>query len=445
MAVLKRAVSLKEKGYATMAKSTVVAFELPSEFSSDPLTEVIQAGAKELLRTAVQAEVSAFIAEHAHLLDEAGRQRLVRHGFLPAREMMTGIGTVPVQVPRVRDRGSNADGSKIKFRSSLVPPYLRKAKSVEELLPWLYLKGISTGDFSEALAALLGPDAEGLSSSTITRLKASWWQEYEAWRKRDLRGKRYVYMWADGVYFTPRLDGDRQCLLVLIGADEYGDKDVLAIMDGFRENADSWRDLLKGLKARGLSVPPELATGDGALGFWTALRDVFPHTREQRCWVHKTSNVLGAMPKSMHEKAKADLQDIWMAETKKEANAAFDLFVATYGVKYEKAVAKLVKDRDELLAFYDFPAEHWKHIRTTDEIDKTFLLVFAIPCLCGRPRGEAWRVGWKRHRAAHSVPAGLRRPHTRAVSEGAAARQQQSAHSFSPPVPRSAFPDAATP
>ena len=358
-----------------MAKSTVVAFALPSEFSPDPLTAVIRAGAKELLRTAVQAEVSTFIAEHAQFLDEDGRQRLVRHGFLPEREVMTGIGAVPVQVPRVRDRGSNADGSRIRFRSALVPPYLRKAKSVEDLLPWLYLKGISTGDFSEALAALLGPDAEGLSSSTITRLKAVWWEEYETWRKRDLKTRRYVYIWADGVYFTPRLDGDRQCMLVIIGADEYGEKDVLGIADGFRENADSWRDLLEGLKKRGLTIPPDLATGDGALGFWAALRDVFPKTREQRCWVHKTANVLGALPKSLHDKAKSDLQDIWMAETKKEANAAFDLFVENYGVKYEKAVGKLVKDRDELLAFYDFPAEHWKHIRTTNPIESIFATV----------------------------------------------------------------------
>ena len=358
-----------------MAKSIVVPFDIPSEFSADPLTEVIQAGARELLRTAVQAEVSAFISEHAHLLDEDGRQRLVRHGFLPEREMMTGIGSVPVQVPRVRDRGANTDGSKIKFTSKIVPPYLRKAKSVEELLPWLYLKGISTGDFSEALAALLGPNAEGVSSSTITRLKSNWWEEYETWRKRDLSGKRYVYIWADGVYFTPRLDGDRQCMLVIIGADAYGKKDVLAIMDGFRENADSWRDLLKSLQKRGLIEPPELAIGDGALGFWTALRDVYPETREQRCWVHKTQNITGALPRSMREKAKSDLQDIWMAETKKEANAAFDLFVETYSVKYEKAVAKLVKDRDELLAFYDFPAEHWKHIRTTNPIESVFATV----------------------------------------------------------------------
>ncbi len=358
-----------------MSKSTVVPFELSSEFSPDPLTEVIQFGARELLRTAVQAEVAGFMAVHAQLLDEEGRQRLVRHGVLPARAVMTGVGTVPVQVPRVRDRGANIDGSKIRFRSSLVPPYLRKAKSVEELLPWLYLKGISTGDFSEALAALLGPDAEGLSASTITRLKATWWDEYEAWRKRDLSGKRYVYIWADGVCFTPRLDGDRQCMLVIIGADEYGEKDVLSIMDGFRENADSWRDLLRGLRKRGLTVPPELAVGDGALGFWTALRDVYPTTREQRCWVHKTANVTGAMPKSLREKAKADLQDIWMAETKKEANAAFDLFVETYGLKYERAVARLVKDRDVLLTFYDFPAEHWKHIRTTNPIESVFATV----------------------------------------------------------------------
>ncbi len=358
-----------------MSKSTGVPFELSSEFSPDPLTEVIQFGARELLRTAVQAEVAGFMAVHAQLLDKEGRQRLVRHGVLPEREVMTGIGTVPVQVPRVRDRGANIDGSKIRFRSSLVPPYLRKAKSVEELLPWLYLKGISTGDFSEALAALLGPDAEGLSASTITRLKATWWDEYEAWRKRDLSGKRYVYIWADGVCFTPRLDGDRQCMLVIIGADEYGEKDVLSIMDGFRENADSWRDLLRGLRKRGLTVPPELAVGDGALGFWTALRDVYPTTREQRCWVHKTANVTGAMPKSLREKAKADLQDIWMAETKKEANAAFDLFMETYGLKYERAVARLVKDRDVLLTFYDFPAEHWKHIRTTNPIESVFATV----------------------------------------------------------------------
>ena len=358
-----------------MTKNTVIDFAKPSDFSPDPLTDLLRAGAQELLATAVRAEVSEFIKGHAHLLDDEGRQRLVRHGFLPEREVMTGIGKVAVQVPRVRDRGASADGAKIQFSSSFVPPYLRKAKSVEELLPWLYLKGISTGDFSEALASLVGPDADGLSASTITRLKSTWWDEYEAWRKRDLTGKRYVYIWADGFYFNPRLDDDRQCMLVIIGADEYGNKDVLGIMDGFRENADSWRDLLGSLKKRGLTIAPDLACGDGAMGFWTALRDVFPTTKEQRCWVHKMANITGAMPKPMHEKAKAGLQDIWMAETKKEAIVAFDLFVDTYGVKYERAVKKLIKDRDVLLTFYDFPAEHWKHIRTTNPIESVFATV----------------------------------------------------------------------
>jgi putative transposase len=358
-----------------MTENTVIGFTKPSDFSPDPLTDVLRQGARDLLATAVQAEVATFIAGHAHHLDDEGRQRLVRHGFLPEREVMTGIGKVPVQVPRVRDRGMGTDGSKIRFSSTLIPPYLRKSKSVEELLPWLYLKGISTGDFSEALAALLGPNGEGLSSSTITRLKATWWDDYEAWRKRDLTGKRYVYFWADGVYFNPRLDDDRQCMLVIIGADEYGDKDVLGIMDGFRENADSWRDLLRSLKKRGLTAAPDLAAGDGALGFWTALRDVYPTTREQRCWVHKMANVLGAMPKPLHERAKACLRDIWQAETKADAIAAFDLFVETYGVKYERAVKKLTKDKDVLFTFYDFPAEHWKHIRTTNPIESIFATV----------------------------------------------------------------------
>jgi len=358
-----------------MTKSTVVPFAAPSEFSPDPLTDLIRAGAQELLAAGLRAEVASFMAEYEHLLDEEGRQRLVRHGFLPEREVTTGIGKVPVQVPRVRDRGENADGSKLEFRSSLVPPYLRKAKSIEELLPWLYLKGVSTGDFSEALAALLGPDSEGLSASTITRLKTCWRDEYEVWKKRDLSTRRYVYFWADGVYFTPRLDQDRQCMLVIIGADEYGEKDVLAIRDGFRENADSWRELLGDLHKRGIKAGPELAIGDGALGFWSALRDVYPKTREQRCWVHKSANVTGAMPKAMREKVHSELKDIWMAETKREANAAFDLFVETYGIKYENAVEKLVKDRKELMAFYDFPAEHWKHIRTTNPIESVFATV----------------------------------------------------------------------
>ncbi len=242
-------------------------------------------------------------------------------------------------------------------------------------MPWLYLKGISTGDFSESLAALLGPDAPGLAASTITRLKAAWWDEYEVWRRRDLSARRYVYFWADGVYFSPRMDRDKQCVLVIIGADAQGNKDIVAIVDGYRESAQSWRELLLDLKRRGLEAGPELAIGDGALGFWKALREVYGQTREQRCWVHKTANVLNQMPKSLQARAKGHLQDIWMAETKADAQNAFDFFIQAYGVKYDRAVERLIKDRERLLAFYDFPAEHWKHIRTTNPIESTFATV----------------------------------------------------------------------
>jgi len=242
-------------------------------------------------------------------------------------------------------------------------------------VPWLYLKGISTGDFGEALAALLGPDAPGLAASTIGRLKAVWWDEYEVWRRRDLSARRYVYFWADGVYFSPRMDRDKQCVLVIVGADAQGNKDIVAIVDGYRESAQSWKELLLDLKRRGLEAGPELAIGDGALGFWKALREVYGQTREQRCWVHKTANVLNQMPKSLQARAKGHLQDIWMAETKADADKAFDFFIQAYGVKYDRAVERLLKDRERLLAFYDFPAEHWKHIRTTNPIESTFATV----------------------------------------------------------------------
>jgi len=360
-----------------MKDDTISEFADPAGISPDPLTDILRKGARDLLVQAVEAEVCDLMAKHAHLRDAAGRQRLVRHGHLPEREVMTGIGPVPVKVPRVRDRGAETDpgAEKIRFTSSLLPPYLRRARSVEELLPWLYLKGISTGDFGEALAALLGPDAGGLTSSTISRLKADWWAEYERWCRRDLSAKRYVYFWGDGVYFKPRMDADKQCMLVIIGADEWGNKDILGLVDGYRESSQSWRELLLDLQRRGLKKAPDLAVGDGALGFWNALREVFGETREQRCWVHKTGNVLNAMPKSLQPKAKGHLQDIWMAETKEDAEAAFDFFVEAYGVKYERAVGKLTKDRDVLLTFYDFPAEHWKHIRTSNPIESTFATV----------------------------------------------------------------------
>ena len=359
-----------------MSEDTVVSFSHPDKILiTDPLTGVLRAGARRLLADAVEAEVEAFIGAHADLSDDGGRRRVVRHGYLPERSVQTGIGPVAVRRPRVRDRQPEGVGGRIRFTSSILPPYLRRAKSVEELLPWLYLKGISTGGFGEALAALLGPDAPGLSPTTITRLKMAWADEYERWTRRDLSAKRYVYFWADGIYFRPRLDHDKQCLLVIIGADEVGNKDIVGLSDGYRESAQSWLELLLDLKRRGLTVPPELATGDGALGFWKALRQVYGQAREQRCWVHKTANVLNKMPKSLQSKAKGHLQDIWMAETRNDAEKAFDFFQEAYGAKYDKAVDCLTKDRERLLTFYDFPAEHWKHLRSTNPIESTFATV----------------------------------------------------------------------
>jgi transposase-like protein len=328
-----------------------------------------------LLVQAVEAEVTSFVEAHGHLADAAGRRRVVRHGYLPAREIQTGIGPVAVRCPRVRDRGTGVPCGKIRFSSAILPPYLRRTRSIEELLPWLYLKGISTGDFGEALAALLGPEAPGLSASTIARLKEVWQGELDRWQRRDLSSRRYVYFWADGVYFSPRLDQDRQCILVIIGADELGRKELLAVADGYRESTQSWREVLLDLKRRGLTIGPELATGDGALGFWKALRELHGQTREQRCWVHKTANVLNNLPKGLQPRAKQHLQEIWMAETRKDAETAFDFFLEAYGAKYDKAAACLEKDRDVLLTFYDFPAEHWKHLRSTNPVESTFATV----------------------------------------------------------------------
>ena len=372
MAVFKTPSILTEKGICHMTKTSITTLPDPHGFSPDPLTDILRAGARDLIQQAVEAELSVLLEAHSGDRTEDGRARLVRHGHLPERDVITGIGAVPVCVPRVRDRGNSAE--KIRFTSTILPPYLRKAKSIEELLPWLYLKGISTGDFQEALAALLGPNAAGLSSTTISRLKADWWDEYDRWQRRDLSARRFVYIWADGVYFRPRME-EKQCVLVLIGADEWGRKEIIGLCDGYRESTQSWRELLLDLQRRGLNHAPDLAIGDGALGFWNALREVFGTTKEQRCWVHKTGNVLNAMPKSVQAKAKAHLHDIWQVETRGDAEAAFDFFVASYGVKYERAVAKLTKDRDVLLSFYDFPAEHWKHIRTTNPIESTFATV----------------------------------------------------------------------
>jgi putative transposase len=353
--------------------SNVFQLSQPGTFT-DALTEVLRNGACTLLAQAVAAEIAAFLSCHADKLTEDGRQRLVRHGHLPERRIMTGIGPVAVRCPRVRDRAGEC-GMRIRFSSAILPPYARRSKSLEVLIPILYLKGISTGDFEEALAVLLGKDAAGLSASTIARLKDAWSDEHVRWSKRDLSAKRYVYFWVDGIHVQARLEDDAQCLLVIIGATPEGKKELVGLVDGVRESAQSWKELLLDLKRRGLSIGPELAVADGALGFWQAIEEVWPNTRGQRCWVHKTANVLNKLPKSQQSKAKRALQEIWMAETKKDALAAFDAFTETWGVKYDKAVECLTKDRDALLAFYDFPAEHWKHLRTTNPIESTFAFV----------------------------------------------------------------------
>ena len=325
-----------------------------------------------MLSAALEDEVQRFVERHVDDRDDAGRRQVVRNGHLPKRAVITGAGQLEIRQPRVRDRRGVSDESSVQFRSSILPPYLRRSKNIDELIHWLYLRGISTGDFQEALQALLGPAAKGLSATTINRLMKVWEEEYDAWNRRDLSGKEYVYIWADGVYFNVRLGGERQCLLVVIGATQDGTKELLGILDGVRESKQSWRELLLDLKARGLAFQPMLATGDGAIGFWAALKEVFPQTREQRCWVHKTANILNKLPKSVQPKAKADIHEIWMAETKKDAEKAFDTFLAKYRAKYPGATDCLAKDRDVLLTFYDFPAEHWIHIRTTNPIESTF-------------------------------------------------------------------------
>ena len=356
-----------------MTETNVFQLSQPGTFA-DPLTEVLRSGARALLAQAVEAEVAALLSGHADKLTDDGRQRLVRHGHLPEREIMTGIGPVAVRCPRVRDRiGEGSE--RIRFSSAILPRYARRSKSLEVLIPILYLKGISTGDFGEALIALLGKDAGGLSASTIARLKDAWSEEHARWTKRDLSTKRYVYFWVDGIHVQARLEDAAQCLLVIIGATPEGKKELVGLIDGVRESAQSWRELLLDLKRRGLAAAPELAVADGALGFWQAIEEVWPKTRGQRCWVHKTANVLNKLPKSQQPKAKRALQEIWMAETKKDAFVAFDAFVETWGVKYDKAVKCLIKDRDALLVFFDFPAEHWKHLRTTNVIESSFATV----------------------------------------------------------------------
>jgi len=357
-----------------MTENTIIEFPTPEE-GVDYLTQVLRDGARRLLAQAVESEAATFLACHADQVTEDGHRRVVRHGHQPERVIQTGIGPVPVKKPRLRDRGGVEGEDPIQFTSKILPPYLRRSKALDELIPALYLRGISTGDMQGALSALLGAEAANLSPGAVRRLVSDWQAECDAWKKRDLTGKSYIYIWADGVYLRARLEDDKQCILVLIGVTPEGKKELIGFDDGYRESAQSWRELLLDLKDRGLKTPPKLAVGDGALGFWAALSEVSGTTRQQRCWVHKTANVLNKLPKSLQAKAKSDLKDIWMAETRVNAEAAFDLFIEKYGVKYEKAIQCLAKDRDALLAFYDFPAEHWKHLRTTNPIESSFATV----------------------------------------------------------------------
>lgn len=337
-----------------------------------PVEELVRRGARDILQRAIELEVQALLAKYEHVQLIDGRRAVVRNGHLPEREILTGIGPVAVQVPKIRDRS----GSGIKFSSAMAPPYVRRTPRVSAALPWLYLKGVSSGDLSEALTVLLGDEAKGLSPNVLGRLKAQWGEEYKAWDQRSLADKQYVYWWADGIYTSLREDDDeRLCLLVIIGVTPEGKKEWVAISDGFRESTESWLDVLRELKERGLNTGPRLGVGDGALGFWNALEQVYPETCHQRCWFHKSGNVLSALPKSLQSKAKADLQAIWMAPTHKAANAAFGRFLKRYGPKYPKATEKLLKDRNALLAFYAFPAEHWVHLRTTNPIESSFATV----------------------------------------------------------------------
>ncbi len=352
----------------------------------DILTEILHDGAQRLLTQAIDAEVSDWIGRHAHVVDAAGRRQVVRNGHHPTRTLVTGVGSVAVTQPRVLDRrivGQAADGQDVdavgqaivRFSSKILPPYLRKTKALEELIPWLYLKGVSTGDFAEALQALVGPQAAGLSATTITRLMTAWQDEHKTWSRRSLEDEQYVYLWADGIHFNIRLEEDRQCILVLMGATAEGKKELIAVADGHRESEQSWIALLLDCKQRGLTVDPKLATADGALGFWKALPQVWPTTRTQRCWVHKTANVLDKLAKKVQPGAKAKLHEIWMAPTRADAEQAFDHFAAMYEPKYPAAAECLKKDRVELLTFYDFPAEHWIHLRTSNPIESTFATV----------------------------------------------------------------------
>ena len=349
-----------------MNKVTSNIFEIePQSDANDALTGLLRQGARDLIHRAVQAELTEFLEAFETRRLNDGRQAVVRNGYHPERQIQTGIGPVTVQVPKVRSK----DGEPVLFRSALVPPYVRKSRSLETALPWLYLKGISTGEMHDALTMLVGPEAQGLSASTVARLKQQWAQDYQAWRQRRLDRDQWVYVWVDGIYSGLRAEDAKLCALVVIGVNDRGQKQFLAIEDGVRESTQSWREVLLSLKMRGMNAPRL------AMGFWAALEEIYPQTRQQRCWMHKTGNVLNCVPKSIQPRVKSALHEIWQAETKGDAQQAFEQFEKLYGAKYPKAVEKLQKDREELMAFYDFPAEHWQSLRTTNPIESTFATI----------------------------------------------------------------------
>ena len=352
-----------------MKENSVISFKNPEQLE-DPLTDLLRTGAKKLIHQYVEAELAELLEHHQSDLTCEGKQAVVRNGYHPEREIQTGIGSVPVNIPKVRSR----NGQAVTFRSALVPPYVRKTRSLEAAIPWLYLKGVSTGEMGGALGALVGKEAKGLSSSTVSRLKQEWAEQYHTWRKSNLSHDKWAYIWVDGIYSGLRSEDTKLCTLVVIGVNERGEKHFLAIEDGVRESTQSWREALLTLKSRGMNTP-KLAIGDGAMGFWSALDECYPSTRHQRCWVHKTANVLNGLPKTLQSKAKQNLHDIWQADTKENALSAFDLFIDSYETKYPKAAQCLQKDREELLAFYDFPAQHWQSIRTSNPIESCFATI----------------------------------------------------------------------
>lgn len=355
--------------------TTILRFR-QSEMMVDPLTELAREGARRMLAAALKAEADAFVASFANEQLEDGRQRIVRHGFGPERQIQTGIGALDVQRPKVRDRMATADpAEKIRFTSNILPKWARRSVSLDALIPVLYLKGISTGDFQEALSAIMGPDAPNLSPSVVSRLTAGWQAEYDDWARRDLSARNYIYIWADGVYLQARMEENAECMLVILGATPEGRKELIGFQVGLRESEQSWHELLTDIKGRGLSIAPKIAVGDGAMGFWNALDRTFPSTKHQRCWVHKVKNVMNCFPKQMAPAVKSDLDDIQHAGSRKEAETALAVFSEKYGAKYPKGIACLTKDKDAMLAFFDFPAEHWGHLRTSNPIESVFSTV----------------------------------------------------------------------